>query len=82
MKKNLLIVWGSGFIGRALSVKTIISKKVGSVNPTFGEIPYRNGENMESFADISNAKKILNWSPELPLEEGIEKTINYFKLKI
>lgn len=29
--------------------------------------------------DISLAKKILNWEPEIPLSEGLKKTINYFK---
>jgi UDP-glucuronate decarboxylase len=32
--------------------------------------------------DISLAKKILNWEPKIPLEEGLKKTINYFKLLI
>ncbi|HDI78662.1 MAG TPA: SDR family oxidoreductase [Desulfobacteraceae bacterium] len=29
--------------------------------------------------DIGLAKKILNWSPKIPLKEGIKKTIDYFK---
>lgn len=29
--------------------------------------------------DISLAKSKLNWSPKVPLEEGLIKTINYFK---
>ena len=29
--------------------------------------------------DISLAKKELNWEPKISLEEGLEKTINYFK---
>jgi len=29
--------------------------------------------------DISKAKKILNWEPKVDLEEGLQKTINYFK---
>jgi len=32
--------------------------------------------------DISRAKKILNWEPKFSLEEGIEKTIPYFKKKL
>ncbi len=31
---------------------------------------------------ISLAKKILNWEPKIPLEEGLKKTINYFKINI
>jgi dTDP-glucose 4,6-dehydratase len=29
--------------------------------------------------DISRAKKVLNWRPEVPLEEGLLRTIHYFK---
>ncbi|MBA7510296.1 UDP-glucose 4-epimerase [subsurface metagenome] len=29
--------------------------------------------------DITKAKKLLNWSPRVPLEEGLQKTIEYFK---
>ena len=29
--------------------------------------------------DISRAKKILDWEPKVPLEEGLKKTIEYFK---
>lgn len=29
--------------------------------------------------DISKANKVLDWSPEVKLEEGLQKTIDYFK---
>tara|TARA_B100000963_G_scaffold360037_1_gene389411 strand:- start:2650 stop:3576 length:927 start_codon:yes stop_codon:yes gene_type:complete len=29
--------------------------------------------------DISRAKEILNWNPTIQIQEGIEKTFNYFK---
>lgn len=29
--------------------------------------------------DIGKAKKILNWTPKISLEEGLKKTINYFR---
>ena len=32
--------------------------------------------------DISRAKKILNWSPLVPMDEGVRKTIPYFKQKM
>ena len=32
--------------------------------------------------DITKAKKILGWSPKVPLAEGMEKTIAYFKNKV
>jgi len=32
--------------------------------------------------DITKAKKLLNWSPRVSLEEGLQKTIEYFKKKL
>ena len=32
--------------------------------------------------DISRAKKVLDWTPEHTLEEGIRKTIPYFRAKL
>ena len=29
--------------------------------------------------DITRAKKILNWEPEVPFKEGLSRTINYYK---
>jgi dTDP-glucose 4,6-dehydratase len=32
--------------------------------------------------DITRAKQLLNWSPQISLEEGLRRTIDYFKLKL
>jgi dTDP-glucose 4,6-dehydratase len=32
--------------------------------------------------DISRAKKILGWSPKVPLAKGLTDTIAYFKTKV
>jgi dTDP-glucose 4,6-dehydratase len=32
--------------------------------------------------DITRARSILNWEPKVPLEEGLVKTIEYFKTKV
>jgi len=32
--------------------------------------------------DITRAKKLLNWSPRVSLEEGLQKTVEYFKKKL
>lgn len=32
--------------------------------------------------DITKAKKVLNWSPKIGLEEGLSKTIEYFRTKL
>jgi nucleoside-diphosphate-sugar epimerase len=60
----------------------LIQSKIGEGNPEFGKIDYRNGENMELYADISKAKKILDWKPSISLDEGIDKTIEYYLSRI
>jgi UDP-glucuronate decarboxylase len=32
--------------------------------------------------DISLAKQVLNWEPRVPLEEGLQRTIAYFRTKV
>jgi len=32
--------------------------------------------------DINKAKHLLNWQPKVPLEEGLNKTIQWFKLRL
>jgi nucleoside-diphosphate-sugar epimerase len=32
--------------------------------------------------DITKAKKILNWEPKVKLEEGLAKTIEYFRARL
>jgi nucleoside-diphosphate-sugar epimerase len=64
------------------NVVKIVQKTVGKGTPEFGRIPYRVGENMSLYADISKAKRILGWEPIVSLEEGIEKTINEYRSRI
>ncbi len=44
--------------------------------PRYGE--KREGEIYRNYADIGKAKEILNYSPEVPIEDGIEETIDWF----
>ncbi len=32
--------------------------------------------------DISKAKRVLGWEPRVPLEEGLKKTIDWFRIKL
>jgi len=32
-----------------------------------------------TWADITKAKELLGWQPKTSLEEGIEKTVDWFK---
>jgi UDP-glucuronate decarboxylase len=45
-------------------------------------LPLPEDDPMQRQPDISTAKKILGWEPSIQLEEGIKKTIHYFKEKL
>ena len=70
--------------GKAYSVMDIVkyvNKILGkSILPVFG--PIRTGDAKHTLADISRAKKLIGFKPEIGFEEGLKKTIEYFsKLK-
>lgn len=52
-----------------------VRRLVGQGQPDFGQIPYRAGESMALWADISLARELLDWTPRVPLEEGLARTI-------
>ncbi len=41
-------------------------------------MPVRKADAIATWADISKAKKLLEWEPKVSLEEGIEKTIKWY----
>ena len=40
--------------------------------------PARSGEIIRNYADITKAKNILTYTPQVDLKEGIAKTISWF----
>lgn len=72
---------GSGEPKQVREMIEMVVNLVGSGRPQFGKIPYRPAENMLLFADISNSKKILNWSPQWSLQDGVKKTIIWTQTK-
>ncbi len=68
--------------GKPVSIKNIINnvvELVGTGEPDFGALSYRKRENMELYADISIAKRLLDWKPQITIEEGLKKTIDYYR---
>ncbi|MBI3378850.1 MAG: NAD-dependent epimerase/dehydratase family protein [Nitrospirae bacterium] len=68
--------------GIPMSIRDMINKVahlIGKGRAVFGARPYRHGENMELFADITSARKTLQWSPSVSVDEGLRKTIEYYK---
>ncbi len=61
------------------SMKSIISrieKRLGK-KAIIKEKPFHKADMMTTWADISKAKKILDWLPEVDVDEGLEKTITW-----
>lgn len=56
------------------SVQTILNSHV---EPVFG--PSREGDVRDSQADISKARKLLGFSPEVPFDEGLRQTVAWFQ---
>ncbi len=68
--------------GEPISIKDIVTKIQNIVTtgrPQFGNVAYRVGENMELYADITKARKLLNWQPKISLEEGLKRTIDVIR---
>ena len=72
--------------GKSYSLREVIdyilsyTKSKSEVN--YGLIPERFGEAGEWLLDIRKASKLLRWKPEISIEEGLRKTISYFKKMI
>ena len=55
-----------------------VLKKIES-SSTLIEIPLPSDDPMQRKPDISQAQKLLDWSPKIELEEGLDQTIPYFQ---
>jgi nucleoside-diphosphate-sugar epimerase len=40
--------------------------------------PFHKTDLKETYADITKAKNLLNWSPKINIEEGIERTVRWY----
>jgi len=68
--------------GKAVTIRTMIEtvqRIIGRGDPQFGEIAYRPGENMQLYANCSKAARLLGWVPRVPLELGLDKTIQWVR---
>jgi len=72
--------------GRGVSIKQLV-ELIAELTGFKGEIewntiPARPLDIMKLIGDYSKAKNMLGWKPEYTLEEGLEKTIAYWKQKL
>lgn len=62
----------ANLIAKIMEVNIVIDKDTKRIRPVKSEVT-------RLIADNSKARKLLKWSPEYSLEEGLEKTIEWFK---
>ena len=69
--------------GNPVTIKVVINKIhsiVGSgVAPFWGAVPHRMNEVWFSGADIDKIRSVLHWKPMVSLDEGLNKTVEYYK---
>ena len=68
--------------GKGITVRHVIETVIaeaGGGAANFGGKPYRPGESMALFADISAIKKATGWHPETSLKDGLRFTIDAIK---
>ncbi len=51
-------------------------------NLKIGELPYRNFEIMNYTVDITQASRLLQWQAKTKLNDGLEKTVSFYKKKL
>lgn len=68
--------------GLPVTIRSVIERVrdiIGRGDPDFGSVPYRAGENMALWADLSLARELLDWTPAVALDEGLARTIDYYR---
>ncbi len=67
--------------GRGASVNELYNTlaKITGYKPEIVRAPKRPGDIYLSYFDCSKAKRVLGWQPQVTLEEGIARTVEFFK---
>ncbi|MFA6269266.1 MAG: GDP-mannose 4,6-dehydratase [archaeon] len=69
--------------GEEISIADLVKKIAKYSNSKselgIGDIEYRPNEIWRMYADSSKAKKLLGWTPKVSFDEGLKKTIEWFK---
>ena len=70
---------------REMTVKTLAETIVAMVGGSAGEVIYQDlpiDDPLQRQPDISRARQILGWEPSTPLDQGLRRTIAYFRGKV
>ncbi len=70
---------------REMTVKTLAETIVAMVGGSAGEVIYQDlpiDDPLQRQPDISRARQLLGWEPSTPLDQGLRRTIAYFRGKV
>ena len=69
--------------GEAYTIRSIVECIRDLIDPSlplgFGEVPYRPNQIMHLQADVSRLKQATGWSPQVSLDEGLRRTVKWFR---
>jgi nucleoside-diphosphate-sugar epimerase len=69
--------------GKAVVVRDVVERIRDLTAPgmdlVFGEIPFRPDQVMHVQADISRLMEATGWQPEIPIEEGLARTVDWYR---
>ncbi|MBT9173990.1 MAG: GDP-6-deoxy-D-mannose reductase [Syntrophomonadaceae bacterium] len=79
-KANGVFNLGSGEVTTVASIAERIRDIIDPGLPLgLGEIPYRHDQVMYLQADISRLRQATGWSPQVSLEQGLERTVGWYR---
>ena len=77
--KGQIFNLGSGKPIRIKKLILMIRNKIGKGKPIFGKIKLRKEEALKFYPNIKKIKRLINWYPKVAFDQGINRTINYYK---
>lgn len=69
--------------GEAYAIRSIVERIRDLIDPDlplgFGGVPYRPDQIMHLQADISRLREVADWSPQVSLDEGLRRTVEWYR---
>ena len=80
--EGLVLNLGCAEPRRIRDVAALVLDLMGNpVRAELGKLPYRPGETWEFYCDNTRARQLLGWSPQVALEEGLRRTIAWYRAR-
>ena len=78
--KNTILNIGSGVIHQLKTYVDLVYQLMEiDGKPLYGAVPYRKNEMWKQQPEVSKIKRLLHWNPRISLEEGIKRTIAWYR---